>query len=170
MSWNPAPTDPKNTWAGYEFCICTVESGLLGGPEIDLLYRNVGASDWFPVGASDGIVYMDESWNVHDFPAWYSITEAEINKRLLALCKSIGLPSLQVSHTLKTVPASFEEFRAWLKPNVIWSGNEQPATGVFPLWIHRVFAGGHAFEVGVNQDGSPACRVMIQNVGWKVLA
>lgn len=168
MAWNPAPSDPRKDWMEYQFALVLLDSGMLGGPEINLVYRLKTDTGWSSVGASDGNIYMDVDFLVADFQSWWQSIQAEINKRLKAKCEFLGsAPPLQISSTIGTTPLTWAEFKVWLRDNLIWSVATQQPTGVFPLYINRAFAGGYGFDVGINADGSPACRVNTP-LGWKV--
>lgn len=162
MSFNPGPLDTKGKWKEYEFCINCVDSGMVGGPEINLIYRNGDA--WFPVGVSDGMLYTNDKWDANQWPSilW------NINERLKTKCLELDASALPLSFgVIGEAPREWHAFKSWLKSAGAWIGQPHQRL-VFPLYVNRAFAGGHAFDFGINEDGSPACRVMVPDIGWKV--
>lgn len=180
MGWTPQPTDVRAPWGRYEFCLLTLDSGMLGGPEINVIYRLAGDSAWSSVGPSDGNVYMSEAGFGPDvaaaggFRAWWAPIMGEINRRLAAKCYEIDAAKtpLATDGSAAADPATWPQMRAWLS-SLAWSGNApQPGpqpipAALFPLYGARAFFAGLGFDCGIEADGRPACRVNIPNVGWK---
>lgn len=180
MGWQPAPSDARHDFLQYEYCILSLQSGMVGGPEINVVNRLKTDQLWSSVGPSDGNVYMSGATYEQDvaaaggFAQWWAPILAEINRRLAHSCGQLSSsPPLQLSTPPATGPVSFADFPAWLRASAVWSGGAAlpgptpVPSALFPLYMGRVFAGRHAFEYGVNADGTPAVRVNEWGKGWE---
>lgn len=187
MGWQPAPSDARHDFLQYEYCILSLQSGMVGGPEINLVNRIKTDQSWSSVGASDGNVYMSGATYEQDvataggFAQWWTPILVEINRRLLLSCAQLSAaPALQLATPPATGPASFADFPAWLKASAVWSGGSVPTDpGTTPgqflgdYWGKRSFELGFATETGLrfHADGriERIERIMKPNVGWEIL-
>lgn len=175
--WTPLPTDSRGAWGDYEFAITSFAGGMMGGLEIDLIYRYKTDVVWSSVGAGDGVVFeSSEPYEALSFATVWSQTQAEVNIRLAAKCAELrsGVAPIQIIAPIPaSAPPTFSAFQSWMHDSVVWSGQVAPPgptptpSAVFPLYVNRVFAGKHAFEYGVNADGTPAVRVNEWGKGWE---
>lgn len=184
--WTPAPTDARGAWLGWEFALTGFDSGMGGGPELDLIYHAKGEPIWSSVGASDGGVYVSGATFEQDvaaaggFHAWLAPVLAEINARIAAKCAQLApTPPLVLGYAGSAIPATFQAFREWLYNDGTWTGGAvTPQPGPQPagtiIWGNRWFENGIAYETGARYgpDGMPiarVCRYMKPNVGWVML-
>lgn len=191
--WTPAPTDARGSWLVWEFALTGFESGMGGGPELDLIYHAKGEPIWSSVGASDGGVYVSGATFEQDvaaaggFHAWLAPVLAEINARIAAKCAQLDpAPPLVLGYSGSAIPATFAAFREWLHNDGVWTGGAtppgptpqpapQPAPGAFlgDYWDERNFELGFATETGLrfHADGriERIERIMVPNVGWQML-
>lgn len=187
--WTPAPTDARGAWLGWEFALTGFDSGMGGGPELDLIYHAKGEPIWSSVGAGDGGVYVSGATFEQDvataggFHAWLTPVLAEINARIAAKCAQLDpAPPLVLGYSGGAIPATFASFREWLHNDGVWTGGvtppgpaPQPAPVAFlgDYWDERNFELGFATETGLrfHADGriERIERIMIPNVGWQML-
>lgn len=103
--------------------------------------------------------------------SWWQSIQAEINKRLKSKCEFLGsAPPLQISSTIGTRPNTWQEFKVWLRDNLIWSGNTNPVqSGSFTVYGPRFFFDTFAAELGstVGPDGKKLPLVRVNDgTGW----
>lgn len=182
--WNPNPANSikfRNDTFALHF---TEDQDFPGFHIIVLLSRPSPAVDWNTV--QDGTL-LSGKWAdaITRAGGWVPWITATVDAANAAIHQALGdsSPISPVSTLPAGTPATWDECVAWLLAN-LWVADttttsnlmlgEKPVAppvptptpvGIFPLWINRAFAGGYAFDFGINADGSPACRV--QYNGWK---
>lgn len=191
--WQPAHNDPRGRWGAYEFSILCLDSGVItGGPEVNVVYREVGVSVWLSCGHGDGNVYTagigaSTGWEgdvgaAGGFASWWTAILTDINARIGQMCRNLG-PETPLAFECSggESPATFSAFREWLYNDGVWTGGAvtpqpgpQPTPAGTIIWGARWFENGLAFESGsrYGDDGLPVarvCRYMRPNVGWVML-
>lgn len=184
MSWNPNPSNAIIFRAGTMALIFEEDPDFPGKQLMVVLARASVAVEWQTV--QNGTIFSrDWSADVALAGGWASWIKREVDQINACIHARLGdsSPIVPVSTLPAGTPATWDECVAWLLAN-LWVKDttttsnlmlgEKPVAppvhtptpvGIFPLWINRAFAGGYAFDFGINADGSPACRV--QYNGWK---